>query len=98
MNDWLHYLPIKWMALVMFTIVYLSAGAIFAIVMTLANGEWAKALKGASPGLLSSLGTIFGLLVVFTIFQVWGDFSRAPLCVLKRKRSRPSTRIRSASR
>jgi hypothetical protein len=37
--------------------------------------------KGASPGLLSPLGTIFGLLVVFTIFQVWGDFDRARLAV-----------------
>src|SRR5262249_36367743 len=32
-------------------------------------------------GLLSPLGTIFGLLVVFTIFQVWGDFDRARLAV-----------------
>jgi hypothetical protein len=27
------------------------------------------------------LGTVFGLLVVFSIFQVWGDFDRARMAV-----------------
>jgi len=49
--------------------------------MLLGRGKWARVFKGASPGLLSPLGTIFGLLVVFTIFQVWGDFDRARLAV-----------------
>ena len=34
MNDWLHRLPVHWMALVMLMTVYLIAGAIFAIVMS----------------------------------------------------------------
>ena len=81
MDDWLHNLPVKWMAVAVFAIVYLSTGAIFAIIMLLGRGNWARVFKGASPGLLSPLGTIFGLLVVFTIFQVWGDFDRAVLAV-----------------
>jgi len=81
MNEWLHNLPVTWMAVVVFTIVYLATGAIFAIIMLLGRGKWARVFKGASPGLLSPLGTIFGLLVVFTIFQVWGDFDRARLAV-----------------
>ena len=81
MNDWLHNLPVTWMAVVVFTAVYLSTGAIFAIIMLLATGGRARIFKGASPGLLSPLGTIFGLLVVFTIFQVWGDFDRARMAV-----------------
>jgi hypothetical protein len=81
MNEWLHTLPVWWMALVIFAIVYLVTGAIFAIIILLGRGEWAPVFKGASPGLLSPLGTIFGLLVVFTIFQVWGDFDRARLAV-----------------
>ena len=70
MNEWLHNLPVAWMAIVIFTIVYLAAGVIFAIVMLLGRGKWARVFKGGSPGLLSPFGTIFGLLVVFTIFQV----------------------------
>src|SRR5262245_26887648 len=82
MNNWLHHLPIQWMALVIFTIVYLTAISIYAIVMTLANnGERAKAFKGVTPGLLSPLGAIFGLLVVFIVFQVFGDFDRAKMAV-----------------
>src|SRR5215813_11956614 len=81
MNDWLHNLPATWMAVVVLTMVYLGTGAIFAIIMLLGRGKWARVFKGASPGLLSPLGTIFGLLVVFTIFQVWGDFDRARLAV-----------------
>src|SRR5262245_22625545 len=81
MGDWVHHLSIPWMALVIFTIVYLTAGAIFAIVMTLAKGEWARAFKGLTPGLLSPLGAIFGLLVVFIVFQVFSDFDRAKMAV-----------------
>ena len=81
MNDWLHNLSLKWMALVIFAIVYLAAGAIFAIIMLLAKGERAHVFKRVSPGLLSPLGTVFGLLVVFSIFQVWGDFDRARMAV-----------------
>ena len=81
MDDWLHNLPLIWMAPVIFTIVYLAAGAIFAIIMLLARGERAHVFKRVSPGLLSPLGTVFGLLVVFSIFQVWGDFNRARVAV-----------------
>jgi hypothetical protein len=81
MNDWLHNLPLIWMAVVIFTIVYLAAGAIFAIIMLLARGEPVHIFKRVSPGLLSPLGTVFGLLVVFSIFQVWGDFDRARMAV-----------------
>jgi hypothetical protein len=70
-----------WMALVIFAIVYLAAGAIFAIIMLLARGGRADVFKRVSPGLLSPLGTVFGLLVVFSIFQVWGDFDRARMAV-----------------
>ena len=81
MNDWLHNLPVMWMAIVVFTMVFLGTGLIFALIMLLGRGKWVRVFKGASPGLLSPLGTIFGLLVVFTIFQVWGDFDHARLAV-----------------
>src|SRR5215831_10048936 len=81
MSDWLHHLPVIWMALVIFAVTYLAAGAIFAIIMLLAKGERAHVFKRISPGLLSPLGAIFGLLVVFVVFQVFSDFDRAKMAV-----------------
>lgn len=65
----------------MFALVYLGTGAIFGIIMTLAKGERAHVFKRVSPGLLSPLGAIFGLLVVFIVFQVWSDFDHAKMAV-----------------
>jgi hypothetical protein len=54
---------------------------IFAIIMALAKGERARAFKSVSAGMLGSLGTLFGLLVVFSVVQVWGDIDRARVAV-----------------
>ena len=81
MNEWLHNLPVWWMTLVVFAITYLAAGVIFASIMALAKGERVRAFKSVSAGLLSPMGTIFGLLVVFSVVQVWGDIDRARVAV-----------------
>jgi hypothetical protein len=77
MSDWLHGLPVVWMAVVVFGATYLVAGVIYAAVNVLAAGERARAFKAISPGLLSPLGVLFGLLVIFTAAGVWGDIDRA---------------------
>lgn len=81
MNDWMHNLPIGWMALVVFAITYLVTGGILAIVFGLAKGERARIFLGVSPALLSPMGTIFGLMVVFIAAQVWNDVDRARAAV-----------------
>lgn len=81
MDEWLHNLPVRWMALVVFALTYLAAAGIFAVIMALAQGKRAHAFKRVSPGLLSPLATIFGLLVVFSVVQVWGDIDRAKAAV-----------------
>jgi hypothetical protein len=81
MSDWVHTLPVGWMAVVVFGGTYLGAAAIYSLVMTLAVGERARAFKGVSPGLLPPLGIIFGLLVAFIAAQVWGDVDRANTAV-----------------
>jgi len=81
MINWLENLPIGWMAVVVFGVTYLVAGVIFLLVMALAVGERARAFKSISPGMLSPLGVIFGLFVVFTAAQVWSDFDRANAAV-----------------
>ena len=55
MNDWLHSLPVIWMAVVVCGVTSLITAAIYAVVMVLATGERARAFKAVSPGILSSL-------------------------------------------
>ena len=83
MSDWIHALPLGWMAIVVFGATYLTAAAIYSLVMTLARGERARAFKGVSAGMLSPLGLIFGLLVAFVAAQVWGDLDRATAAVTR---------------
>ena len=70
MSDWLHNLPVAWMALLVFTVMYLVAGIICWLVLALAVGERVRAFKSLSGGLLPPLGIIFGLLVSFVAIQV----------------------------
>ena len=81
MSDWLHNLPVAWMALLVFTVMYLVAGIICWLVLALAVGERARAFKSLSGGLLPPLGIIFGLLVSFVAIQVWADNERASAAV-----------------
>jgi MFS family permease len=69
------------MAIVIFGGTYLATAAIYALVMSLAKDERARAFKGVSPGLLPPLGIIFGLLVAFLAAQAWGDVDRANAAV-----------------
>ncbi|MGC2223634.1 MAG: hypothetical protein WA624_15415 [Methylocella sp.] len=83
MNDWLHNLPVIWMAVVVGGVTSLITAAIYAVVMVLATGERARAFKAVSPGILSPLGVIYGLFVVFTAAQVWNDNDRAKEAVVR---------------
>ena len=77
MNDWLHNLPVAWMALLVFGITYLVAAAIYALVALLSVDERTRSFKAISPGLLPPVGIIFGLFVAFTAAQVWTDNEKA---------------------
>jgi len=73
MNDWLHNLPLVWMALLVFGLTYVVAAAIYALVSVLSMGERARSFKAVSAGLLSPLAIIFALFVAFIASQVWTD-------------------------
>jgi multisubunit Na+/H+ antiporter MnhB subunit len=77
MNDWLHNLPIVWMALLVFGLTALVTAAIYVVVMVLSVGERARSFKAVSPGLLPPLGILFALFVAFTATQVWTDNDKA---------------------
>jgi hypothetical protein len=81
MSDWVHDLPVPWMALLVFGFTYLLALAIHVGVAALARSGRAKSFKAVSPGMLPPLGIIFGLFVAFTAAQVWSDNDRASAAV-----------------
>ena len=74
-------LPIGWMAVVVFGLVYLVTAIIFAVIFRFGGGERARTFKGVSPGMLPPLGIIFGLFVAFVASQVWSDTDRARAAV-----------------
>ena len=81
MNDWLHNLPILWMALLVFGLTALVTAAIYAVVTALSVGDRARSFKAVSAGLLSPLGILFALFVAFTATQVWSDNEKASSAV-----------------
>jgi hypothetical protein len=91
MSNWLHSLPVVWMALLVFGLTYLITAVIYLVVNVLAVGERARSFKAVSPGLLPPLGIIFGLFVAFTAAQVWTDNEKA-----KAQIDREASALRSA--
>jgi hypothetical protein len=93
MSDWLHGLPVLWMAILVFGFTYLVTAGIYAVITVFAVGERARSFKAISPGLLSPLGVIFGLFMVFTAAQVWTDNEKA-----RAEIDREASALRSAAR
>jgi hypothetical protein len=77
MFDWLSNLPVVWIGLVVLAGMALLTAAIYAVVMRLAEGERAAALKAVSPGMLPPMGILFALIVGFLAVGVWGNVERA---------------------
>jgi len=71
--EWLLHLPVLWMGLVIFAANYLIAAVVYWS-STRLTGDRGRLVD---PGILSPLGVVFGLLIVFTAAQVWGDLERA---------------------
>ena len=76
LSDWLHNLPVGWMAVVFFGCAYLSAALIYAMVIEFPTSMWVRG-RAFSASMLSPLGTLFALFVAFTAAQVWNDNDRA---------------------
>ena len=77
MSIWLHALPVGWMALLVFGGTYAACVALYALAWLLGRSEAGRRAHALTAALLSPLGVVFGLLVVFTGAQVWGDMDRA---------------------
>jgi hypothetical protein len=80
LSDWLHNLPVAWMAVVFFSCGYLTVAVIYAVVVEFPTSLLVRA-RAFTAGMLSPLGTLFALFVVFTAAQVWNDTDRATAAV-----------------
>jgi hypothetical protein len=89
--DWVEGLPTAWLIVVMFTGTCLVTIAIFFGVMRLAEGPHGAAVAGVSPGLLSPMGLVFGLIVGFLVAGLWNDIGDARDAV-----NREASALRSA--
>jgi hypothetical protein len=97
MSDWIHNLPVVWMSVVIFGFTYIATAALYAFVVFLARHERARSLKAVSPGVLSPLGTLFGLFVAFTAVQVWNDNLRSTQAVDREASSLKSVLVLAAA-
>src|SRR5262245_51686071 len=68
------------MAVVFFGSTYLIAAVIYAIVVEFPTALWVRA-REFSASMLSPMGTLFALFVVFTAGQVWSDNDRATAAI-----------------
>jgi hypothetical protein len=77
MSDWFFGLSIWAMAIIVFAVTYLLAAVIFTVVTRLATGDRARNFKALTPAMLSPLGAVFALLLVFSAEPVWTNYTHA---------------------
>ena len=81
MVAWLGHAPLPVLVLVVFAAVYLGAALVLAGLWLARRKGHSESLGPLSPGLLSPLGLIFGLLVGFLVAGVWADRDDAEAAV-----------------
>ena len=91
MADWLHNLPIFWMALLVFGLTYLLAAGICGLVTGLAKGERARAFK-AFPPECSRHWALSSAFLSRSLRRRSGTTTNGPIrrSIVKRARSEPS--------
>jgi hypothetical protein len=81
MLEWLHNLPVVWMALAVLALSTVTTAIVHTAAMRLAANGRVRTLKSVTPVMLTPMAVIFGLLVGFLAAQVWSDFDRAATVV-----------------
>jgi hypothetical protein len=75
--SWLAGASLALLTAMVFLAVFLAAAVVLAVLYLLRRAGHVSALGPLSPGLLSPLGLIFGLLVGFLVADVWADRDQA---------------------
>jgi hypothetical protein len=74
---WIESQPTSIIAVIVFGAAYLLAAMIFCVAVVLSRRPIAKALQPVTPGILSPLGTILGILIAFLAVRVWSNLDHA---------------------
>ncbi|HEY1865342.1 MAG TPA: DUF4239 domain-containing protein [Roseiarcus sp.] len=77
MTSWIESQSTPVIAAIVFGLVYLAAAAIFLIAAWASRLPVGKHVGSLTPSLLSPLGTILGILIVFLAARVWTNVDRA---------------------
>jgi hypothetical protein len=77
MINWIESQPNEIIALVVFSFAYLAAATIFVVATWVSRRAFGKTLQPITPSLLSPLGTVTGILIVFLAARVWANLDRA---------------------
>jgi hypothetical protein len=77
MMMWLTYAPLPLLAFLIFFALYLVAALVLGVLVLVRRRGHLSSLGPLSPGLLSPMGLIFGLLVGFLVADVWSDRDQA---------------------
>ena len=77
MINWLLSLPTAGLIAVVLAAVYVLAAIVLLVVLRLARGDHLANMSALSPGLLSPLGVVFGLIVAFLASGIWSNASTA---------------------
>src|SRR5258708_2224485 len=77
MSDWFFGLSVFPMAVIVFAVTYLLAAIILFVVTRLAVGDRARSCRALPPAMLSPLGAVFALLLVFSAEPVWTNYNHA---------------------
>jgi hypothetical protein len=89
--NWVHELSVGWLIVVVFAGMSLGTAGIYGAVTRVAVGERARAFKALSPGMLPSMGLVFGLIVGFHVAGLWSELGEARNAV-----NREASSLRSA--
>jgi hypothetical protein len=77
MTNWVESQSPPVIAAIVFGIVYLATAAIFLLATWVSRFRVGKQVGLLTPALLSPLGTILGILIVFLAARVWANLDRA---------------------
>ena len=77
MTSWIESQSSPVIAAIVFGLVYLAAAAIFLLAAWVSRFRSATKWDSLTPALLSPLGTILGILIVFLAARVWANLDRA---------------------
>jgi hypothetical protein len=77
MLSWIESQPTSVIALIVFSVTYLLAALFFCVARLLSRRPIAKELQAITPGILSPLGTMLGILIAFLAVRVWTNLDHA---------------------